>query len=77
MRNLVRKYCLKISPERKVQLEEKVIAESLFKGKKSAYAESVGEWFERYRTKPPGALNGVTMDQISVCCWIAIKCILS
>ena len=48
--------------------------ESVRKGKKSAYAESVPVWFERYRTKPQGALNGVTLDQIRVESMLLNRC---
>nr|XP_027203316.1 myosin-IB-like [Dermatophagoides pteronyssinus] len=46
---LARKYCLKISPKRKEILQEKVLAENLFKNKKQSYLESIPEPFESNR----------------------------
>ncbi|KAK3084998.1 hypothetical protein FSP39_022632 [Pinctada imbricata] len=45
MRNLVLKYVKGISTARKSQMEQKVIAESLFRGKKESYPESIRELF--------------------------------
>lgn len=42
---LVQKYIKQLTPERKLQLEQKVIAEELFKGKKSIYEQSIPEPF--------------------------------
>ncbi|XP_075220204.1 unconventional myosin 61F isoform X2 [Lycorma delicatula] len=42
---LARKYRNNLTPERKKQFELKVFAESLFKGKKKSYKQSVGQWF--------------------------------
>ncbi|XP_030750397.1 unconventional myosin IC isoform X1 [Sitophilus oryzae] len=47
--NLSRRYRLALTPERKQQFELKVLAESLFKGKKKSYASSVPEWFVKDR----------------------------
>ncbi|GBM22929.1 Unconventional myosin-Ic, partial [Araneus ventricosus] len=38
---LMRKYVKNLSPDRKFQLDQKVFAEELFKGKKSSYIASV------------------------------------
>lgn len=46
---LVRAYCSKISPARKQLLEEKVLAESLFKFKKANYSSLVGRSFIQFR----------------------------
>lgn len=48
-RHLVRVYCYSLSPERKYQLELKVLAESVFRHHKSNYPESISEWFHRNR----------------------------
>ncbi|XP_078337010.1 unconventional myosin-Ic-like isoform X3 [Crassostrea virginica] len=45
MRNHTLRYVKSITPGRKAQLEQKVVAESLFKGKKENYAGSVKEMF--------------------------------
>ncbi|XP_046390643.1 unconventional myosin IC [Ischnura elegans] len=42
---LARKYMLSLTPERKKQFELKVLAESLFKGKKKSYPRSIGPPF--------------------------------
>jgi len=44
-RHLVRAYRQNLSQERKRQLELKVLAESVFKGHKKNYKDSVGSWF--------------------------------
>lgn len=49
MSNMVRKYCKSISPARKVHMNEKVIAESIFKGKKSSYSARVKRPFQHYK----------------------------
>ncbi|ESP00948.1 hypothetical protein LOTGIDRAFT_238422 [Lottia gigantea] len=45
MKNLVLRYTKNILPGRKIQLEQKVIAENLFKGKKESYKFSVKDLF--------------------------------
>uniref|UniRef100_A0A8C4NDE4 Myosin Ic, paralog b n=1 Tax=Eptatretus burgeri TaxID=7764 RepID=A0A8C4NDE4_EPTBU len=45
MKNLVRCYCKKITPERKAQLESKALASDLFKGKKESYPQSIPKPF--------------------------------
>lgn len=45
MRNLTLSYVKSITPGRKAQMEEKVVAESLFKGKKENYPGSIKEMF--------------------------------
>ncbi|KAG1678721.1 Myosin-IB [Nymphon striatum] len=42
---LVRKYCRGITSQQKVQLQQKVVAESLFRGKKSSYRKSIPKLF--------------------------------
>ncbi|KPJ07027.1 Myosin-IB [Papilio machaon] len=42
---LARKYRLALSPEDKKQFELKILAESIFKGKKNSYPSSIGERF--------------------------------
>ncbi|XP_053219280.1 unconventional myosin-Ih isoform X6 [Podarcis raffonei] len=44
-RNLVRKYCRGITAQKKAQMEEKVIASGIFRGKKAGYAQSLNEPF--------------------------------
>ncbi|KAH7637558.1 hypothetical protein HUG17_8662 [Dermatophagoides farinae] len=46
---LARRYCLAITPKRKEVLQEKVLAESLFKNKKQSYVVSIPEPFESNR----------------------------
>lgn len=48
---LARKYRLVLSPEQKRQFELKVLAESIFKGKKKSYLQSVGPRFVDDRLK--------------------------
>lgn len=45
MRNLVLSYVKKITPSMKIQMEQKVVAEKLFKGKKDSYLHSVKDHF--------------------------------
>ncbi|KAK4872802.1 hypothetical protein RN001_014831 [Aquatica leii] len=47
--HLSRVYRYKLKPERKKQFEIKILAESLFKGKKKSYASSVPAWFVNNR----------------------------
>ncbi|XP_061162606.1 unconventional myosin-Ic-like [Saccostrea echinata] len=49
MRNLTLRYVKSITPARKAQMEEKVVAESLFRGKKESYSKSVEEMFAETR----------------------------
>ncbi|XP_006004623.1 unconventional myosin-Ih [Latimeria chalumnae] len=44
-RNLVRKYCRGITAQRKLQMQQKVVASSIFKGKKDGYLQSVPKPF--------------------------------
>jgi hypothetical protein len=46
---LVRNYCVNISPQRQGLMEEKVLAEQLFKGKKDNYSASVARSFVALR----------------------------
>ncbi|CAA9999891.1 unnamed protein product [Nesidiocoris tenuis] len=46
---LARKYRLGLDPERKKQLDLKVLAEALFKGKKKSYEQSVSHFFQEDR----------------------------
>ncbi|XP_062822649.1 unconventional myosin-Ih [Anolis carolinensis] len=41
IRNLVRKYCRSTSPEKKAQMDQKVVASAIFRGKKAKYPESL------------------------------------
>lgn len=52
MRQLGLKYRLSLTPERKKQFEDKVLAEFLFKGKKKTYRRSIPEWFKKDRLQP-------------------------
>uniref|UniRef100_A0A670K974 Myosin IC n=1 Tax=Podarcis muralis TaxID=64176 RepID=A0A670K974_PODMU len=45
MQNMVWSYCKRISPEWKLQLEQKVVASEIFKGKKDNYPQSVPRLF--------------------------------
>ncbi|XP_076054733.1 unconventional myosin 61F isoform X2 [Oratosquilla oratoria] len=49
MAHLVRRYVRSMPPERKAQFEEKVLAEQLFRGKKSSYDSSLPHWFVNNR----------------------------
>lgn len=44
-----RNYRLALSKEDKEQFELKILAESLFKGKKKSYGKSLGPWFQNDR----------------------------
>lgn len=48
-RHLVRIYRQSLSPEKRRQLELKVLAESVFRGRKENYAESIRHWFNDER----------------------------
>lgn len=48
MSNMMRRYCHTLTPDVKSRMEEKVVTESLFKGKKSSYSERVKEPFSHY-----------------------------
>jgi len=50
MDNMVRKYCLTITDDRKTQLEQKAVAEKIFKGLKSSYSARVPQLFTDYST---------------------------
>uniref|UniRef100_A0A8C9FJ27 Myosin IH n=1 Tax=Pavo cristatus TaxID=9049 RepID=A0A8C9FJ27_PAVCR len=41
IRNLVRKYCRGVTPERKVQLQQKAVTSAIFRGKKEGYQQSI------------------------------------
>lgn len=47
--HLSRNYRRELTPERKDQFEQKVLAEELFRGKKKSYKASVPEWFKKER----------------------------
>lgn len=49
LRHLVRVYRQSLTPEKTRQMELKVLAESVFRGKKSNYAESIPHWFNDER----------------------------
>ena len=65
-RHLVHKYVSTISEERKQQLGEKVVAEGLFKGKKSSYEGSVARKFEASRCAGKVMLNGINRKDVQV-----------
>ncbi|XP_056676907.1 unconventional myosin-Ih-like [Monodelphis domestica] len=44
-RNLVRRYCRAVTPQRKAQMQEKVVTSDLFRGKKAGYPESLNQPF--------------------------------
>lgn len=46
---LARKYVMSITPERKQLMEEKVVAEELFRNKKANYESSIPKMFEKNR----------------------------
>ncbi|XP_053325125.1 unconventional myosin-Ih [Spea bombifrons] len=49
IRNLVRKYCRTITPQRTEQLQQKALASNVFRGKKDGYQQSVSQPFEETR----------------------------
>ncbi|XP_063795200.1 unconventional myosin-Ih [Pseudophryne corroboree] len=49
IRNLVRKYCRTITPQRTQQLQQKVLTSELFRGKKEGYQQSISQPFEETR----------------------------
>ncbi|XP_075067015.1 unconventional myosin-Ih [Mixophyes fleayi] len=49
IRNLVRKYCRTITPQRTEQLQQKVLTSELFRGKKEGYQQSISQPFEETR----------------------------
>ncbi|KAG9487068.1 unconventional myosin-Ih [Eleutherodactylus coqui] len=49
MKNLVRKYCRSITPQKTEQMRQKVVANELFKGKKEGYEQSISQPFEDSR----------------------------
>uniref|UniRef100_A0A8C4JHK7 Myosin IH n=1 Tax=Dromaius novaehollandiae TaxID=8790 RepID=A0A8C4JHK7_DRONO len=49
IRNLVRKYCRGVTAERKVQLQQKVVASAIFRGKKEGYLQSINQPFMETR----------------------------
>ena len=49
MRNMTKLYVRNVTPEKKAAMEEKVLASSLFRGKKSGYEESVAKPFVERR----------------------------
>uniref|UniRef100_A0A8C3GN04 TH1 domain-containing protein n=1 Tax=Cairina moschata TaxID=8855 RepID=A0A8C3GN04_CAIMO len=51
IRNLVRKYCRGVTAERKVQLQQKVVASAVFRGKKEGYLQSINQPFADTRLK--------------------------
>ncbi|KFQ02896.1 Unconventional myosin-Ih, partial [Haliaeetus albicilla] len=51
IRSLVRKYCRGVTAERKVQLQQKVVASAIFRGKKEGYLQSINQPFMDTRLK--------------------------
>lgn len=49
LQHMVGRYCKSLSAERKAQMDLKVIAESLFKGKKKSYQSSIANYFKETR----------------------------
>uniref|UniRef100_A0A668ASF7 Myosin Ic, paralog a n=1 Tax=Myripristis murdjan TaxID=586833 RepID=A0A668ASF7_9TELE len=45
MQNMMRKYCRRIQPEWRKQMEQKVVASEIFKDQKDSYPQSVGKLF--------------------------------
>uniref|UniRef100_A0A8B9VF45 Myosin IH n=1 Tax=Anas zonorhyncha TaxID=75864 RepID=A0A8B9VF45_9AVES len=61
IRNLVRKYCRGVTAERKVQLQQKVVASAVFRGKKEGYLQSINQPFADTRLSEytPNLLKGL------------------
>uniref|UniRef100_A0A8V0ZKH5 Myosin IH n=1 Tax=Gallus gallus TaxID=9031 RepID=A0A8V0ZKH5_CHICK len=51
IRNLVQKYCRGVTPERKVQLQQKAVTSAIFRGKKEGYQQSINLPFADTRLK--------------------------
>ncbi|KAM8960680.1 unconventional myosin-Ih [Pelodytes ibericus] len=49
IRNLVRKYCRTITPQRIEQMKQKTVTSQLFRGKKDGYQQSISQPFEETR----------------------------
>ncbi|MEE6508195.1 hypothetical protein FKM82_019787 [Ascaphus truei] len=49
IKNLVRKYCRTITPQRTEQLQQKTVASEVFRGKKEGYPQSISQLFEDSR----------------------------
>lgn len=65
-RHLVRVYRTALSNERKRQLELKVLAESVFKNRKSSYPESIRHWFNDERLPKEHAIQIQNFVQTSL-----------
>lgn len=64
--NLSRRYRLALTPERKRQLELKVLAEKLFKDKKKSYPQSIPVLFENDRvSEQASALKKTYASQLN------------
>ncbi|XP_018116432.2 unconventional myosin-Ih [Xenopus laevis] len=68
IRNLVRKYCRTITPQRTNQLQQKVVTSQIFKGKKEGYKQSLSQPFEETRLSEqdinPKVLQLMNYDRI-------------
>ncbi|XP_017945451.1 unconventional myosin-Ih [Xenopus tropicalis] len=68
IRNLVRKYCRTITPQRTHQLQQKVVTSQIFKGKKEGYKQSLCQPFEETRLSEqdinPKVLQLMNYDRI-------------
>lgn len=61
---LARKYVRALTPEKRSMFEEKVLAEQLFKGKKSSYPSSLPSWFVTSRlTTADESLRKATFEE--------------
>ncbi|XP_067934341.1 unconventional myosin-Ic-like [Watersipora subatra] len=60
MSNMVRRYCTAMSPEKKARMEEKVVAETIFKDKKSSYPASIRQPFHHFTVTQIPGLQGIT-----------------
>ncbi|XP_073169519.1 unconventional myosin-Ih [Lepidochelys kempii] len=63
MRNLVRKYCQGITAEKNAQLQQKVAASAIFRGKKDGYLQSVSQLFADTRLRE-GDINPKVLQLI-------------
>nr|XP_033811485.1 unconventional myosin-Ih isoform X1 [Geotrypetes seraphini] len=70
-RNLVRKYCRSITPQKTVQMQQKTVASEIFKGKKDGYLQSVNKPFVETRLNEqdinPKALQLIRNERIKYC----------
>nr|XP_022903060.1 myosin-IB isoform X1 [Onthophagus taurus] len=71
--HMSRVYRKKLTPERKLAFEQKILAEKLFKGKKANYPESLPHWFVTNRLSAPDISIDTILDEKQRYCSPVIK----